>query len=107
MHPPGYQSGRNTPQSQYGMAYQPAPSRPVTNYLDVAIPLTQAPEGFDSEPSDAALQRAVQAILHTADLNAVTKREVRRQLEEQFGMDLTSRKKVINDAIDDVLVRRA
>ncbi|KAF7439767.1 hypothetical protein PC9H_000103 [Pleurotus ostreatus] len=107
MNPPGYQSGRNTPQSQYGMAYQPAPSRPLTNYLDVAIPLTQAPEGFDSEPSDAALQRAVQAILHTADLNAVTKREVRRQLEEQFGMDLTSRKKVINDAIDDVLVRRA
>ncbi|KAJ8519110.1 hypothetical protein ONZ45_g3931 [Pleurotus djamor] len=102
--PPGYQSGRNTPQSQYGMMYQPAPSRPVTNYLDIPIPTSDSPPGA---PSEASIQRAVQEILRTADLNSITKREIRKQLEEQFGMDLSSRKKVINDAIDDILLSNA
>ncbi|KAH7916919.1 hypothetical protein BV22DRAFT_1135892 [Leucogyrophana mollusca] len=51
-------------------------------------------------PTDADLDQAVQDILRTADLNSVTKREIHRQLEEQFGMDLTSRKGEINSAID-------
>lgn len=96
--------------SDAGMLYQPAPSRPVTNYLDIAIPTSRSPENADvgaGVPSDAELERAVQDILSAADLNSVTKREIRRQLEELFGMDLTARKAAINAAIDRVLLSHA
>ncbi|KAG1744846.1 glycosyltransferase family 2 protein [Suillus lakei] len=116
MPPPGYQSGRNTPMSQLrpmsdaGMLYQPMPSRPPTNYLEMPIPTTRSHEDMDlapGVPSDAELDHAVHDILRTADLNSVTKREIRRQLEERFGMDLTSRKGTINAAIDRVLLSQA
>lgn len=55
-------------------------------------------------PSDGELERAVQDILRNADLNTITKREVRRTLEEQFQMDLTARKGMINGVIDRVLM---
>lgn len=117
--PPGYNSGRNTPQSfrpvsEANLLHQPMPSRPVTNYLDMPIPAT-ANEGFElgggggsnGSPSDADLERGVQEVLRFADLNTVTKREIRRQLEEKFGMDLTSRKTTINAAIDKILLSQA
>jgi len=111
--PPGYQSGRNTPQSPFrpvsdaGFLQQPVPSRPVTNYLDMPIPSTRSPEDVDllaGSPTDGDLERAVQDILRSADLNSVTKREIRRQLESHYGMDLTPRKSTINAAIDRVLL---
>jgi chitin synthase len=109
--PPGYQSGRNTPQSHLrpmdaNSLYQPAPSRPATNYLDIPIPQTGSPD-FLGSPTDSDLDRAVQNVLRGADLNSVTKREIRRQLEDQFGMDLTARKASINTAIDRVLLSQA
>jgi len=93
--------------SDMGLLHQPAPSRPVTNYLDIAIPTTRSPDDIDlpsGAPTDADLERAVQDILRAADLNSVTKRGIRRQLEDLFGMDLTSRKGTINAAIDRVLL---
>ncbi|KAG1818874.1 glycosyltransferase family 2 protein [Suillus variegatus] len=108
--------GRNTPMSQLrpmsdaGMLYQPMPSRPPTNYLEMPLPTTRSHEDMDlapGVPSDAELDYAVHEILRTADLNSVTKREIRRQLEERFGMDLTSRKGTINAAIDRVLLGQA
>lgn len=114
MHPPpGYQSGRNTPKSSGympGVLHQPTPSRPVTSYLDVQIPTTRSPEDVDlapGAPTDAEIDREVQHVLQDADLTSVTKREIRRQLEEHFGMDLSSRKAAINAAIDRVLLERA
>ncbi|KAJ7724605.1 glycosyltransferase family 2 protein [Mycena maculata] len=98
---PGYQSGRNTPQSF---------NRPVTNYLDVPIPTTGSPAEMDllpGAPSEADLDRAVQDVLRTADLNSITKREIRRRLEAHFGMDLTARKATINAAIDRILLAHA
>ncbi|THG99489.1 hypothetical protein EW026_g2875 [Hermanssonia centrifuga] len=92
--PPGYQSGRNTPLStgfSPGVLYQPTPSRPATNYLDVQIPTSRSPEDADlpsGGPTDADIDRAVDHILRDADLTTVTKREIRRQLEGQFNMDL-------------------
>jgi len=86
---------------------QPSLSRPVTNYLDVPIPRTRSPEDIDVPGgglSDLDLERAVQDILRSADLNSITKREIRRRLETHFGMDLTSRKAVINASIDRVLL---
>lgn len=111
--PPGYQSGRNTPQSMFvrpmseaGHLHQPAPSRPVTNYLD--FPTPGETFGLSSNtgdgPSDAEIERVVQDVLRLADLNTVTKRGIRKQLEDHFGMDLTSRKTTINAAIDRVLL---
>ncbi|KAF9442722.1 glycosyltransferase family 2 protein [Macrolepiota fuliginosa MF-IS2] len=115
--PPGYNSGRNTPQSPFrtlndaNLLHQPVPSRPATNYLDMPIPVTGGHEGFDvgggGSPPDAEIERAVQEVLRTADLNTVTKREIRRQLEEMFGMDLTSRKATINAVIDRILLSQA
>ena len=110
--PPGYQSGRNTPLSHVmtaGVLHQPMPSRPPTSYLDVQIPATRSPEDQDffGGPTDADIERAVEEHLRHADLTTVTKREIRRRLEEQFGQDLSSRKRVINDAIDRVLLARA
>ncbi|PPQ79006.1 hypothetical protein CVT25_002315 [Psilocybe cyanescens] len=113
MHPPpGYHSGRNTPQSPFHTGpetglMQPTPSRPITNYLDIPIRNTQSPEDVDllgGGPSDVDIDRAVQEVLRSADLNTITKREIRRQLEEYFGMDLTSRKAVINSCIDRILL---
>ena len=110
--PPGYQSGRNTPVSHAmapGVLHQPMPSRPATGYLDVQIPATRSPEDQDflGGPSDSAIEAAVEAHLRNADLTTVTKREIRRRLEEQFGQDLSARKRVINDAIDRVLLSPA
>ncbi|KAI0062534.1 glycosyltransferase family 2 protein [Artomyces pyxidatus] len=109
--PPGYQSGRNTPSA----LYQPTPSRPTTNYLDIAIPTTRSPDaaglgelgGGLGGPSDAEIDRAVQEVLRDADLNSVTKRAVRRRLEEMFGVDLSARKATINAAIDRGLLSQA
>lgn len=55
-------------------------------------------------PSDYELDRAVQDILKDADLNTVTKREVRKKLEDMYGMDLSMRKAIINAAIDRILL---
>jgi chitin synthase len=92
--------------SDAGSLYQPAPVRPSTNYLDMPIPMTGSPDNFGG-PSDAELDAAVHDLLSGADLNTVTKREVRRKLEERFGMDLSSRKATINAAIDRALMSRA
>lgn len=129
--PPGYQSGRNTPQlsgygygapqmpqipratsiamSDTGPLYQPAPSRPTTNYLDMPIPSSQSPVqlgDFGIGPSDTEIDRAVEDILRDADLNTITKREIRGRLEEQFQTDLSSRKTTVNAAIDRALANK-
>ncbi|TFK68107.1 hypothetical protein BDN72DRAFT_879221 [Pluteus cervinus] len=57
-------------------------------------------------PSDHQIDVAVQEILRTADLNRTTKREIRAQLEEKFGMDLASRKSIINSTVDRHLLAR-
>ncbi|CCM03060.1 uncharacterized protein FIBRA_05180 [Fibroporia radiculosa] len=114
--PPGYQSGRNTPTMSMvgypapGMVYQPTPSRPTSNYIDVPIPSTRSPETMDSPqggPSSADIDAAVADILRDADLATTTKREIRSKLEQRFAMDLSSRKRDINDAIDRILLSRA
>lgn len=91
----------------------PTPSRPATNYLDFPIPTSSIGHEEDvgvaaaSGPSDAELGIAVQSMLHHADLNSVTKREVRHQLEEHFGMNLSARKATINAAIDRSLLNQS
>lgn len=93
-----------------GVLHQPTPSRPTSNYLDVQIPTSRSPEDVDlapGAPTDAEIDRSVERILQDADLTTVTKREIRRQLEDHYGMDLSTRKQAINAAIDRVLLARA
>lgn len=117
--PPGYHSGRNTPgnemgynttgnSQQYG-GYHTQQQTRAPNYLGGDLPGTRTPEDMDiwDGPSDAELERAVQELLRDADLNTITKREIRRRLEERFNMDLNSRKATINGAIDRVLLSHA
>ena len=62
--------------------------------------------GGGSGPSDINIDRALQDVLRSADLNSVTKREMRRQLEDLFGTDLLSRKASINASIDHALLNQ-
>ena len=117
--PPAYQSGphsgRNTPMgytvtgnSQHSNYYPQQQTR-ASNYLGMNNTGTKTAEDADvwDGPSDAELERAVQELLRDADLNTITKREIRKRLEERFDMDLTSRKATINVAIDRVLLSHA
>ncbi|KAG9027121.1 hypothetical protein FRB95_008118 [Tulasnella sp. JGI-2019a] len=106
----GLNSGRQSnfgslQQSTYNsqQLQQTAASRPGTQYLaelGVTGPLMGDTGEGGGGPSDAELEAAAAQLLSGADLNSITKREVRRRLEEQFGCDLASRKAVINAAID-------
>ena len=49
------------------------------------------------------LEQEIRAILKDSDLESLSKKKVRRQLEETFGVKLKSRKKAINDIVDKVL----
>lgn len=109
-------SGQNTPSrpASRNMLHQSPASRAPSQYLDMSFPPASAPMmGHESGehspsggngPSDYELDRAVQDILRDADLNTVTKREVRRKLEDKYGMDLSTRKATINAVIDRILL---
>jgi chitin synthase len=53
--------------------------------------------------SSSSLEASVRKICSGADLETMTKRNVRRQLEEEYGVDLKSRKDEIGRIIEDVL----
>lgn len=72
-----YGSGRNTPMAPY------------TDYQAL--------------PNDAELEQELRAVLRTADLNSVTKKDLRRHLEEKFNVDLSEKKSAINAIVDRLL----
>ncbi|KAJ6477179.1 P-loop containing nucleoside triphosphate hydrolase protein [Mycena vitilis] len=88
--PPGYQSGRDAPQSS--LLPTMGESRPLTSsYLDVPIPTSPGELDLPARAlTEMELDRAVQDVLRNADLNPTTEREIRRRLEARFGMDLTT-----------------
>uniref|UniRef100_A0A803LNV6 Uncharacterized protein n=1 Tax=Chenopodium quinoa TaxID=63459 RepID=A0A803LNV6_CHEQI len=53
--------------------------------------------------SDSELVDRLREILRTSDLNTTTPAAVRRQLQTDFGEDLTDRKKFISQQIDQIL----
>lgn len=114
--PPAYQagphSGRNTPVG-YNMTgdsrrsnFYPQQQTRASNYLAMDTKTAEDADIWDG-PSDAELELGVQELLRDADLNTITKREIRRRMEERFNLDLTSRKATINAAIDRVLLSHA
>ena len=54
-------------------------------------------------PSDDELLREIRHILSTSDLMTITKKKVRQQLSDFYGVDLTSKKKFIHATIDSIL----
>ena len=64
-----------------------------------AVPTNGAPK--DTPPSEAQITNKLRDLLVGADLDSLTSRKVRKQLEEVFGCDLTEQK----EFIDETLVR--
>jgi hypothetical protein len=54
-------------------------------------------------PSDDELLKEIRHILSTSDLMTITKKKVRQQLSEFYGVDLSSKKQYIHAAIDSIL----
>ena len=73
-------------------------------YLDIPIPLTQEMDLTSGTPSETDLEHTSQDILWTADFNTVMECEIRRQLKEHFGMNLTAHKATIYTAINCTLL---
>ncbi|EJU01525.1 glycosyltransferase family 2 protein [Dacryopinax primogenitus] len=88
-YPPSRQAFSRLPSTQSGLAN-------VLNYDDQGA--------NDGLPSDAEIEAAIRDILREADLNTVTKRGVRQQLERVFGIDLGPKKSFVNATIDRLLL---
>ncbi|KAI8076904.1 chitin synthase-domain-containing protein [Halteromyces radiatus] len=63
-------------------------------------------DGLDSTPSNEEILQQVQRILSTADLTQITKKQVREQLQQIFGVSMTNRKDYINACIENILQDR-
>jgi chitin synthase len=83
-------------------------SRPATNYLEMPIGRSSSPflDGGNGglSPTNAELEQTVNNLLRGADLSSITKRDIRRQVEEAFRCDLSSRKADLNAMIDRALL---
>ena len=90
-------------------AYSPDPphlqaeTQPPTNFLpEVNIDQSQVNIG-EAGITDAQLEVSIRRICEGADLDNLTKKGVRKQLEEEYGVALGGRKEVINGIIERVL----
>ncbi|KAL7424340.1 hypothetical protein Q5752_000022 [Cryptotrichosporon argae] len=59
--------------------------------------------GAHGEPSDAQLEESIKRICASADLDTLTKKRVRIELEKEYGVGLVERKDFINRVIERVL----
>ncbi|KAI8642882.1 chitin synthase-domain-containing protein [Parasitella parasitica] len=112
------------PSSRSMASFAPAQS-PYHNQPGQYIPLQQSPP-FDSNqsssqslmmdgltmgdnpgPKNEEILSQVQRILNAADLNKITKKQVREELQIIFGVSMASRKDYINACIEETLQARA
>ena len=92
-----YTTAYPAPPPNYDTSNVPGSRRP----LSVAI--SQRPNAVDSFPTDEEILREIRHILSTTDLMKVTKKSVREQLSQYFGVDLSSEKEFIHRSIDAIL----
>lgn len=90
--------------SSYSYAPQgQATSRPPSSFLpELAVdsaPVTLGEAGI----TDAQLEHSIRQICAGADLDRLTKKGVRKQLEVEYGVGLAARKDGINRIIEQVL----
>lgn len=89
-----------SPSAPVPAAPQPS-SRPPTQHLPEMdwAPLDLGEAGV----SDAQLESSIRRICGEADLDTLTKKGVRKELEREFGVALDQRKETINRIIEQVL----
>lgn len=97
----GFPPDVNARQSTFSQA---APtSRTQSNFLPEmnveTAPIIAGPEGI----TEAQLEGSIRRICAGADLDTLTKKGVRKQLEEEYAVGLTGRKDAINRIIEKVL----
>lgn len=79
-------------------------SRPQSSFLPELQTAPSAPLNAGAESlTSASLEQSVRRICQAADLETMTKRAVRKQLEEEYGVDLGPRKEELRRVIEDVL----
>ncbi|KAJ2621407.1 hypothetical protein GGI26_004189 [Coemansia sp. RSA 1358] len=87
--------------------YSPSPYAPQNAFTSAgqSIPAGGMPGMMmtGAMPTDEQLIESIRRILGSQNLNTVTKKSVRNQLAAEYGMDLTSRKEFIGDAIELIL----
>lgn len=106
--PPGYQS---RPMSQFELpVHMPGANSRLS--LAPSDMMSQRSGGYghpDMElavfdlPSDDALLAEIREILRTADLMTVTKKSIKAELENRFGMNLNAKRAYINSATEAIL----
>ena len=101
-----FYGGGAGPQQGFEQPYQDRPYRDNDRATSIyqAAPSQRGGGGGGEQPSDAELEGSVRRILADADLNAVTKKGVRKDLEREWGVDLSGRKDAINRFIEDALL---
>ncbi|KAI8047960.1 chitin synthase-domain-containing protein [Gilbertella persicaria] len=72
---------------------------PMGNVSQVSVP-PMMPAGF---PADDEILHEIRNILATADLMSITKKQVREQLSQIFGCDMSFKKEFINSSIEQIL----
>ena len=55
------------------------------------------------ESCDEALEKAVKAMLEGADLESVSMKKIRAELEEKFGVSLAEKKALIKDFVQNAI----
>lgn len=90
----GYSQPARTP-SEYG-------GRPMSNFLPEVSAAPALTLG-GSEITDSQLEQSIRSICANADLDTLTKKGVRKQLESEYGVSLAARKDTINSIIERVL----
>ncbi|KAJ3110436.1 hypothetical protein HDU96_006612 [Phlyctochytrium bullatum] len=104
-------AGLPPPSTYAGSAYGPptayAPSVvPPTVSAGKRLSMYSNFSGVPGGPTDDDLLREIRRILSTANLMTVTKKQVRDELSQIFGVDLTPRKATINQFIEEILQGR-
>ena len=65
--------------------------------------VSEASGATERFPSDDELLNEIRHILSTSDLMTITKKKVRQQVGDFFGVDLSSKKEYIHQCIDSIL----
>ncbi|ORX33474.1 chitin synthase-domain-containing protein [Kockovaella imperatae] len=81
----------------------PPQSRPATEYLPEVQTFASPMNIGQAGVTDDQLESSIRRICHGANLDQLTKKGLRKQLEGEFGMDLVARKETINRIIERVL----
>ncbi|KAK4058243.1 hypothetical protein OIO90_000399 [Microbotryomycetes sp. JL221] len=93
-------AGGQQPMSFYGAgASSEYVARPPSTAFS-SSPRPMSPFNMPGLPDDHHIVMDVQNILATADLSTLTKKQVRQELEERYGMPLGDRKMLVNQTIE-------